>query len=309
MATIADELKVAGSKEIRGIILDDTFECPEINEFEMETINGETFPWENAPANINPQSRAAGAGITTALADLESKTSVVGIFDTELKVDAQKALNYAKGSAAYLATQTLLAVSGYVKALCSELYKGNRVGGVGFDGILADLEDISGADDRVITLAGATADKQSSIVFLNKGEQGVKFVGTKLAPLTIAPWQEDNAMEMPGGGTVRGHKSRIDGRFGLSIGHRKCIGAARNVEVSKITEATVIEMEDLIDVLGTENALAKPTHVSMNRQVKRAIERVYKAMTNEAISPKLEDVWGLKILVTDALPFNEAVIV
>jgi hypothetical protein len=249
--------------------------------------------------------RDIGSGSTNAAETFTDVSVVCRILDASFERDVALADGYRKGRAAYVEKETKGSLSASMFALEQALFK-NYAGG--FAGLLQDTNYnvITGTQTQVIDGGGAG---KKSVWLLRWSEDDIALVAGNDGNISML-WDDDSPTIVrvtdANGSPYSAYRVTMQGYFGLQIGSKYSACRIANLDG---TEGHTLTDTLIAQAMARFPATRKPNMIVMGRDSQAELQ-ASRTATNPtgAPAPFPENAFGIPIVVTDALPIDEATV-
>lgn len=248
--------------------------------------------------------RDIGAGVTNAAEQFSDISCTCEILDASCTRDVALADAYRKGRAAYMEKEVAAGIRAAMFKLEQALF--TNVADA-FSGLL-QFSDYT-MDDSATQIVNAGGAGGKSVWLLRWGEDDVAIVAGNEGNISML-WSDDNPTVVlasdANGATYSAYRATVQGYFGLQVGSAYSAVRICNLDATSDDLLT----DDLIaQGLAKFPAARPPNMIVMNRTALSEL-REGRTATNPtgAPAPFPVEAFGIPIVVTDALPDNEATV-
>ena len=253
--------------------------------------------------------RAALAGLTKTNSADTLVTDTLAILDGSFDTDVALADAYKNGRDAWLQKELMRTMKQVFAHAEAQVIYGTGNDASGFAGLIDDGQLDAVADTMVYNAGGSTASEQTSVFFLRTGESDVSFILGNDGNIVVE--DEPTVIQKvvnPGtdNKTYPALYVPVNGYAGFQIGGAR--SAARIANVHASDSGANLDDDLCAEALALFPASRQPNLCVMNRQALKMLQQSRTATNSTgAPAPFPTEVFGVEIVVTDAITSTEAV--
>ena len=250
--------------------------------------------------------RAALDGITKTKSADTLVTDTLAILDGSFDTDVALADAYKGGRDAWLELELVRTMKQVFSHAESQIIYGVGSDATGFPGLIDNAQLDALADTMVHNGSGTTATEQTSVFLLRSGADDVSFVLGNDGNIVVEDEPSIIQKAGSGSGVFPALWVPVTGYAGFQIGG--AYSAARIANVHASDSGANLDDGLVAEALSLFPASRQPNLCVMNRQAQKMLQQSRTATTTTgAPAPFPTEVFGIPIVVTDAITSTEAV--